>query len=205
MAYNSAIPQATDRISQSQLDLLNNFIEINTLVGVNHVGFNVADQGKHNFIQIPTAVPSKTTAAAEVALYSNNDATTGNPALFFQKQSLAADSGYSFTEYENTANSSAVAGAATILGNAPGKGWTRLPSGILMKWGRGVATTSNRLYDVTAISGGPAFTQALFAVQLTDNGNTVTVHLGTVQTVAPWGFNASASANTNFSFLCIGI
>ena len=49
MAYLNNIPQATDRIKDSQPQILANFAEIQTLVGVNHVNFNAVDQGKHTF------------------------------------------------------------------------------------------------------------------------------------------------------------
>ena len=43
MAYNQNIPQPADQLKNSQPQLLANFQEINTILDVNHVGFNLGD------------------------------------------------------------------------------------------------------------------------------------------------------------------
>ena len=45
MAFQNNKPNASDFLSQSQDDILNNFGAIKTLVDVNHVTFDAADQG----------------------------------------------------------------------------------------------------------------------------------------------------------------
>lgn len=119
MAYSNNIPQPTDRLKDSQPDILANFQAIGTFVAVNHIGFNTgANEGKHNYIQFPNVqavdVP---TGAGEVALYSKTG-ITGVPALFFRGESNSAVDTSGFTE-----------ALKAIIG------WTRLPSGILLKWG----------------------------------------------------------------------
>ena len=54
MSFNKNIPQPTDRLSQSQQDLLNNNLQLNTSFGVNHFPFDdlTADNGKNNFVQL---------------------------------------------------------------------------------------------------------------------------------------------------------
>jgi hypothetical protein len=71
MAYNANIPQPTDIPANSQAQLLANFQEINTLIAVNHVPFNVGDQGKHNFMTCPVQAGDPVILPAnELAIYS---------------------------------------------------------------------------------------------------------------------------------------
>lgn len=122
MPYNSNVPQATDVLSQSQLDLLNNFQAIFTLVGVNHSNFGTPNQGKHNFVSMPVQSGNPGTTASEMALYTKTSSLTSVPEAFFQR----ADG--SVVEFTSAAQSVT--------------GWTRLPSNILIKWGQSSGTGS---------------------------------------------------------------
>ena len=120
MAYNSDIPQASDDPSQSQSLLLANFQELNTNNSVNHVALNDPDQGKHKFLQMPEQSSSPATAANEGALYTVESSLTSVSELVFRRES-------SGTEIEFTSSLDST------------NGWTRLPSGILLKWGTSTA------------------------------------------------------------------
>ena len=76
MTYDPNIPQPTDLLSDSVVDLRINFQAANTSFGVNH--YNFADpsnkNGKHNFIEIPiqttmTGLPAGL-ALLEATIYS---------------------------------------------------------------------------------------------------------------------------------------
>jgi len=123
MAYNSDIPQASDDPSQSQGQILDNFQELNTYLSVNHVDLNDGDQGKHNFMQMPEQSSSPSTAANEGALYTIEGTYTSATELVFRRESNG-------DEIEFTG----------LLGST--NGWTRLPSGILLKWGTSTANGS---------------------------------------------------------------
>lgn len=118
LAYNSLIPQATDKPKDSQSQLLANFGGIKTLVDINHVTFDDPDEGKHKFVTFPRQGAAPATAATDFAVYSKLS-TLGalETELFVRRQN-------SGTEYEFT---------SSLQTN---DGWTRLPSGILIKWGR---------------------------------------------------------------------
>ncbi len=116
--YNNAIPQPNDFIDDSQNDLLNNFASIQTLVDVNHVTFDAAGQGKHKFLQMPQQVAAPATALAETALVTLSSAYNANgPELVYRRESNGA-------QIETTASLQAILG------------WTFIPSGLLLKWGR---------------------------------------------------------------------
>lgn len=51
--YQKNIPQPDDFLSESQEDLLNNFLRMDASFRTDHVPFNDANQGKHNHVQLP--------------------------------------------------------------------------------------------------------------------------------------------------------
>jgi hypothetical protein len=76
-SYNPAIPQATDLMSVSQGDLLNNFSSANTSFGQDHYAFAnlTTNNGKHNQVRTPLIVGGihPTTIAAEPNFYAMQD------------------------------------------------------------------------------------------------------------------------------------
>jgi len=116
MAYNPAIPAANDLLSQSQQDIQQNFAEIQTLIGINHINFGAVGQGKHLYLQLPEhAAP--TTAIDEAGFYSNVGATSTITELFFRREN----------------NGELIPMTERQTGGAPG--WTFLPSGIVLQFG----------------------------------------------------------------------
>lgn len=203
MAYNANVPQPTDLLSQSQSDLLNNFIALQTLIDVNHVDFASGDQGKHKFITFPVQSPAPTFAAGEEGLYSFLNTTTSQNELYVHKQTGATTAEIPFTASVLSANS------APILNSG---GWTYLPSGILMLFGHGTAN-GNTAFTFAALNpGAPVFTNVLSMVLCTaynnsSDGNGFVRLSGYTST----GFNAYGSARTtvstasvSFQYLAIG-
>ena len=192
MAYNSNIPQANNQLSVSQGDLLLNFQAISTYINVNHVDFNGADQGKHKFIQLPAQSAAPATLATEMALYTKN--VTGVPQLFLRRSNNG-------TEINLTTS-----GAAT-------NGWTRLPSGILLKWGT-IATTTFNLLETIAFpvaASIPVFSaiyscQVTVAAAQTDNQVVIMMGLFTVTDVNVFARKLIGGGGvTPFTFFAIGI
>ncbi len=123
MAYSNNIPQPTDRIKASQNDILQNFISISTLIGIDHVNFDAAsgNQGKHNVVSMPNFVggaASPVAVANEIKLFAKADGG-GITQLF-----VLPESGDTLLPERN------------ITGATRGfTGETTLPSGIKLKWG----------------------------------------------------------------------
>lgn len=154
MAYQANIPTASQRLADSQADLLGNFQAIKQLIDVNHDTFGSPTEGKHKFVSFPDQVASPTVAADEVALFGRLSTLTNTSELCIRKESNGAV--YEFTS----------AGATT-------NGWTRLPSGILLKWGGQAGV--NGLTTITFPAGAtiPAFTSN-FMVSVTTSYNSPT-------------------------------
>ena len=66
MPYNANIPQATDILSQSQADLLNNFQAISVWVNIDHVDFGSVDEGKHNKVTFVVQSPAPSFVGPEL-------------------------------------------------------------------------------------------------------------------------------------------
>jgi hypothetical protein len=151
MAYNQAIPQAPDLLSQSQSEIQENFAQIQTLVGINHINFGATGAGKHLYLQIPEhAAPA--TAVNEAGFYANVGATSTVTELFFRRE----NNGASIPMTESLS-------AAT--------GWTFLPSGIMLQWG------TSGINNQVVVNFPRAFPTACFRVFLTEvvtNGSTET-------------------------------
>jgi len=145
MAYNDSIPQPTDKIKDSQNDILQNFQAIKSAFDIDHVTFDLANEGKHNQTTFPELGAAPTTLANERAVYAKQSTLTTQAELFTRRESNG-------TEVEFTAR----------LGATPG--WTILPSGIILKWGASTANGSTTLVLPVAATI-PVFT-TIFTVQV---------------------------------------
>jgi hypothetical protein len=203
MAYNANVPQSTDLLSQSQSDILNNFIAIQTLIDVNHVDFASGDAGKHKFITFPVQNPAPTFAAGEEGLYSFLNATTVQNELYVHKQTGATTAEIPFTASILSTNSAPIVNSG---------GWTYLPSGLLLLFGHSTAN-GNTAFTFAALNpSAPVFTNVLSIILCTAYNNASDGN-GFVRlsgyTAA--GFNAYGSARTtvspasvSFQYLAIG-
>lgn len=116
MTYNPSIPQATDNLSTSQGQILNNFTQLNTVFSVDHFAFDDVTstlRGKHRQCTFESLGADPTTLANEVALYNKSNE------LYIRQQSNAT--------------------AFKLIGNflAAQNGYITLYGSILMQWGRG--------------------------------------------------------------------
>jgi hypothetical protein len=166
MAYNQNIPQATDKLKDSQPDILANFQAIKTLVDINHVTFDdpSGDQGKHKWITFPVQVSAPSFGAGEEGLYNlpyNNTSNTVNE-TFVHKQTSSGTQDIPFTASILSQNSS------------PGNnttGWSWLPSGILIRW-ESITGLPGGLSTITLSAGFPSFTQIFTVIVSPYNAST---------------------------------
>lgn len=86
MAYDPNIPQASDFISNSQLAILTNFQDLNTIFGEDHVTWNAASRnGRHEAVRLQEQAADPTTQSAEGSVYTK--LTSGNDELYYRYQS----------------------------------------------------------------------------------------------------------------------
>lgn len=206
MAYLNNIPTATQRLKDSQPQLLENFATISALLGVDHVispwtNPATGDQGKHNKVTMPEQGGDQTTAANEMAVYTKQGSVSGNSELFLRRES----DGTVIPLSEGTNASS---------------GYAYLGSGLLVKWGIQAVGTVAQPAEITVTYNGahPAFASAVYGVftsviaaagSAADNSN----HYVTIKTSSLASFvathrkvsgSAAYSNAWNFFYIAIG-
>lgn len=160
MPYNSNIPQATDKLSVSQQDLLDNF----TALAPFGDGYaNLSDLG---------AAPSWTGTNNGIYNLLNSASVTGNTGvteLFVHRQTADSlrDVPFTASKMSNT--------AALTSPFSCDSGWAYLANGMLIKWGVHLTASSGSFetIDVNTLSSGPDFQRAFQAILTADAaGNT---------------------------------
>lgn len=180
MAYNNAIPQADDRLQNSQADLLENFASISALLGVNHVispwtDPATGDQGKHKYVTFPEQGSDPTTAANEMAMYTKVGATSAVSELYIRRESSGTV--LNCTE-SNLANS----------------GYSFLPSGLKMNWGRSTVASGSAQPGSVAIVFDDPFVGTPYIVLVS-----IQQTAGTDTEITNKTVNVATTANTGFT------
>jgi hypothetical protein len=153
MPYFNNIPQATDRLSKSQYQLLANFASIQHYFTVNHIDFDASNKGKHSVLTMPLQAADPVILATEGALYTKTCVASAQPELFF-KRGLSAP-----IQMTGMGNVTAPVGT--------NKGWSYLPSGLLIKWVGNLRVVGPTTTEAVSFVGiGPAFT-GMFASLVT--------------------------------------
>lgn len=152
MAYTNNVPQANQRIKDTQSPILNNFAAIQTVVAVNHVTFDdpSGDQGKHKFVTFPRQAADPATGLTEINLYSKLNATSARSELYI---SNGAGAIFPFTIAAGPVNAA----------------WTYLPSGVILKYGTIAAGPINPSTFANG-AGAPPYS-TVFSIQVTALGN----------------------------------
>ena len=196
--YNANIPQPSDLLSISQGNLLNNFGAIQALIDINHVDFAAVGAGKHTFVEMPVQSPVPTTVGGEVGLYCQTSASTTQPELVFARQAgSSAPAAVQITEFTSAGWTN--------------PGWTKLPSGIMMKWraniGVGGSNTVTKNLN-TDVPGSPNFTTVLtILITPIDTAATYNNVIGISNVTSPsfTVYTASTPPSTvQFSYFAIG-
>ena len=187
MSYTANTPTASQLISQSQ-----------PIINANFQALAPWGNG-YGAYSLQSAAPSF--SANTDYIYMLTYGTTATNELWLHKQTTAGLSEVPFTASKMSNN------AAASCDN----GWTYLPSGLLLKWGRVSANAATVAITPTATSGGPNFSR-VFRVMVTpqDLGSTFNFNCGQ-RTVADnitgnfTAYCANYSGNTSIVYLVIGI
>lgn len=106
MAYKNNIPQSTDFLSDSQLDLLNNFQQLDVSFGIDHYTYSnlTVDNGKHNKVTTPLILGGvhPTTLAAEPKFYAMQDSVELGVLQYSRGPSDAVPSPVTYFQSPNT-------------------------------------------------------------------------------------------------------
>lgn len=152
MPFLSQIPQATDQLSISQGNILNNFSVLGVIAGnttANTASLN--DTVGFNFVNLALPGSPANTGANQMALYTGT---------LLGAQQLYVVSPNNTKRIPMTASTTATQNNIGFTGQSTG--WTYLPSGCKMIWGNaittGAAPNANTVIVYNTVSGFPGFT-----------------------------------------------
>jgi hypothetical protein len=193
--YTANIPQASQKISSTQQPILNNFIAIQELLAVNHVGFSdTTNFGKHTFTTLPFQNSDPSTTSTEMALYAK---ATGSP-----------NAGEIFYRYPSNGTIAQLSGSSTGETSQTTDGYSYLPGSILMKWGQatGIVTGTNTIIFPT--SNIPAFTTSLYTVHyfpaVSYTPSTTCAYISS-SSITQFVLEVPGTMSTTISWLAIGV
>lgn len=186
MAYNSAIPNASDLISSSQQQIKDNFSAIDSSTfgfAVDHVTLtDGTNGGKHKKMTMVQQGSGPSTGASEVALYTK--ALSGQPELYMRQQA----SGTEVLMTRGTPTSSS--GQGVMYG------------GLQIRAGTGTINSQGDAFSFSS-----AFPTACISVVVTNasSGNNLSYY--GVVTFSASGFtlrNAGGTLPSNFHYVAVG-
>lgn len=206
MAYNNNTPQGSQAISDTQEKILDNFKAIDGWTAVDHVGFNVADEGKHNKVTlIAQGGAPAFTNATDLGMWNALGGDSGRQEVYIAKTTNNTRVNVAMTE--SSLSTSALANQAS--------GYTMLPSGMIMKFDTatitlpGVGSLGEQTINFTT-----AFPNACFKVFITLRDNAVSSGLiagikatgGITATnfIVSFRQTMSGTGNVEFTYLAIG-
>lgn len=196
MPAYSDTPQGAEAKNATQSLMRTNFLSLSTVNDVNHVAItDASDYGKHKHVSMPEQGASPATLANEGAMFAREGALSTVTELCFRRESSG-----DVIEFTG--------------GTLAAPGWTRLPSGLLIKWGV-TSGTGYTLITLPVAGTVPAFT-SIFTVSAstygTAAGNVDTDTFVRVDSFTTTNFYVYASPRTTtgtklvgFTYLAIGI
>lgn len=168
MTYTPDIPQSGETLGGTRARINDNFQQIDTVVAVNHVAFNLSGEGKHKFLQMPVQSSAPSAASSEIAVYVKDDSS--NVAQLFLRGE-ATGSEYQLTHLASGVDAEiATFGTNTEYDAGPPSlkgGWTFLPgtTAMLMQYGS-VTSLSTTSGNPTTVTFSRAFSAAPFSINI---------------------------------------
>lgn len=210
------VPTPTQTLGQTNLSILNNFTTIDTGFSVDHVTFGAAAVGFHKQVTLPnvsTLVPPTvpTFLAGQMGLFNQSSVATAAPALSAAPRNEIWMSRGTGIPFPITAYDAPNAPADT-------RGWTYLPSGMLMIWGTAsiisagtstsVTFTNNAQGGVTSFPGFQSFVGCINMTRIAGGSSQDINGFPVLVSFTKLGFvfesSDSGTANRPFMWMAIG-
>lgn len=207
MALNQ-VPNPNQTLAQTNAPIKQNFATIDSGFSVDHVTFGAGGVGKHQQITIPDSTPAPTFLAGEIGLFNQTAAPTAARPDIWMARGVSAAFPITGYEFNNTASD--------------GRGWTYLPSGLKMIWGKasvvGAGSTTTITFNSSAaggVTGFPGFSTVVGSIVMTRiaggagniDGFPVLVNANYHSTLGSFQFRSSSTttANREFTWMAIGL
>lgn len=202
--YQSGIPTGTVNLNQDYRNIQQNFQQLDTSFGVDHLPFsnNTAQNGYHTTMHMvpATTTPAAVAAIGELFCKTLNDGSNTDQVLYYQTGGVVGT------------DSRLIQLTRNFVPSAAQTGYTFLPGGLIMKWGfvdfgsSSIPASGTVTFSITAPT--PAFTNC-FNVQITLFASTTPNSISSIslRSVAAAGFNYNylgSANNTAFYWQAIG-
>ena len=183
--YTTDIPDGPNNPSNDQPDMKINTNSIDSIIAVDHVGFNTAKGGFHKQVKFSAnqSAPGFGTGVGDI--YANT--AVGNSWPFWQ----------------NALGSTQLAGPTSTSAS---NGSTYLPGGIILKWGFVNSITNGTVTFTTAFPNNifAVMTTAYYSGSASGVGATTLRKSQVLVTGFEWTFNTNASNYTGFNWIAVG-
>ncbi len=202
MTFNPNIPRPTDLLSNSQGDLLANNGALNSTFSRNHIPLNVAtNNGKHSFVELVFSNPVGSPPAPPL---SSGGGTVYTKSVSSKAQ-LFFSPGSSGNQYQLTATDQA--NFSTFADNTTG--WTFLPGGLILQYGKDSISTIGSATTITFPYTFPSNVFSITFACINTQGNSPTanniyVKDGSVTTSQFKAINSSSGGTTEIYWMAIG-
>ncbi len=208
MAYKANIPQPTDLLDASQVDILGNFQSANTSQSINHYPFDdgTTKNGKHKFVEMPVLAVLPTNIANEGSLYTKTISAVSE--LFYTPDT-------SLNEYQMTRTINAkfsnfstnLAYGSPPVGFTQTGGWTFLPGGMLLQYGTysntgALGSTGTIEFPVTFTN--PPYSVSVSLIRSASANQSVSLP-NIIATNNQFIFQSSSSASDGVYWMAIGV
>lgn len=196
MTYTADIPISGESLGSTRDRIRGNFQENAAVFAINHVAFNTLGKGKHKFLQMPNQASAPATLANEAGFYSKVGTNPAESNLFFRGE----NNGF---EYQLTR-----ANQANIATFSTATGWTYLPGGLIMQWGKQAGSSANTIPVTFPIMfTNPAYSVQVIPERAASNPGDSTLTVIVTGSVSPSGFtigNVGSHTMVNWYWIAIG-
>lgn len=198
MTFTAGIPLDGQSLGSSKVPVRDNFTAIVADLGVNHVAINLADQGKHKFLQMPEQGSAPTSAANEGALYTKVGTNPAETNLFFRAES----NGFEYRLTRPIAASTTEFATNTAYAANHTGGWTFLPGGLLLQYGlRSSPGSSGTITFPIAFTNAP---YSVTAVNYRDSSRSCAIDSDTPPSTTSFNYELETSGSVGVYWMAIG-
>ncbi len=182
-SYNTGVPAANNNPSQDQPDMLTNTQSIASIIAIDHVGFGLADGGKHIHSTYTQLSSKPTISGTDTSVYAKLTGSLSQ--LYFEDQNGV--------EHQLT-------GPASIAAN----GYTTTINGLIIQWGTASTPNGNTAISFPLVFPNNAFSVVITPQLTTSNVNDTDVYIRSAITTSGFTVRNPTGVTWTLNWMAIG-
>lgn len=204
MTYTPNIPVTGDSLGNTRDRIRTNFQVISSTFDQNHIKPGDGGQGKHKFIQmaeVANSAAAPTTLANEAGFYARVGTNPEETNLWFRGE----NNGFQYQLTSAVSTGTLRFGTFTLPVPNNAGGWTFLPGGLILQYGRRLSPGSSGLVTFPIpFPGGTAPYSIQVSLERTTGSQNVTIDSGTPPTSTGFNYLASSGGSNAVNWIAIG-